>query len=306
MKKRNLAAMMAAVMVVGSSMTSFAGTWEPSGTDWKYIQDDGSYITNGWQWIDGKSYYFDSNGIMLADTTTPDGYQVNGDGAWVVNGVVQTQDETTQTTNGVNHNAGYDSAHPLAGKIDEWNLRLPRTTLTGFDITNNNVQAMLTGQMDQYYAPPVGQSVNPETGTTMYVFQEDYDYNRKYEQDIYRWFCNWLNGMDFENMSEMERAREIQKVLASCSYDTAYANNFNDKSNSELRGDYAVLINKTGICTEFAMAACSMSRALGLKCAVKGNGNHSWYYIQVDGQVYVGENQVLTLDFPSNDYVYFP
>lgn len=27
------------------------------------------------------------------------------------------------------------------------------------------------------------------------------------ENALYQWFCNWLNGMDFENMSEMQRAR---------------------------------------------------------------------------------------------------
>ena len=41
--------------------------------------------TNSWQWIDGngdgvsESYYFDGNGYMLFNTTTPDGYTVNAD-----------------------------------------------------------------------------------------------------------------------------------------------------------------------------------------------------------------------------------
>lgn len=35
---------------------------------------------------------------MLADTTTPDGYTVNGDGAWLSNGVVQTQTISPQPT----------------------------------------------------------------------------------------------------------------------------------------------------------------------------------------------------------------
>ena len=36
-------------------------------------------------------YYIDSNGYMLANTTTPDGYQVNADGQWVENGTVKTR-----------------------------------------------------------------------------------------------------------------------------------------------------------------------------------------------------------------------
>ncbi len=45
-----------------------------------------------WLWIDGHCYRFDANGVMYADCTTPDGYTVNGDGRWTVNGVVQYQE----------------------------------------------------------------------------------------------------------------------------------------------------------------------------------------------------------------------
>lgn len=64
---------------------------------WWYDNGNGSYPSNCWQWIDGngdgtaESYYFDHNGWLLTDTTTPDGYTVNASGAWVQNGVVQTK-----------------------------------------------------------------------------------------------------------------------------------------------------------------------------------------------------------------------
>lgn len=67
------------------------GWWfatNPVGTTW---------YESCWQWIDGNKdgiaecYYFDANGYAMLNTTTPDGYQVNGDGAWIVNGVVQTK-----------------------------------------------------------------------------------------------------------------------------------------------------------------------------------------------------------------------
>lgn len=96
MKKRYAAMLMAAAMTVGSAMTSFAG-WQSDANGWWWQNEDGSYPSNTWQWIGGNGdgvaecYYFDGNGYMLANTTTPDGYQVNADGAWTVNGVVQTQ-----------------------------------------------------------------------------------------------------------------------------------------------------------------------------------------------------------------------
>ena len=296
---------MTAAIALGTATTSFAASWQSDSIGWWWQNDDGTWPSNSWQWLDGNGdgvaecYYFDGNGYMLANTTTPDGYQVNADGAWVQNGAVQTQTATPTNNTGAtaNHNANYDPAHPLAGKIDEWNLRLPMQTLTGFYICNNNVQAMLTGQMDQYYAAPVGQSVNPTTGTTMYTEQADYDWARNNEQVLYNWFCDWLNGMDFENMSEMDKAKEIQKILSQCEYDST-----NSLSKSS---DYSVLINKKGMCGDFAMTACSLAKALGLKCAISGSGNHFIYYIQVNGQTYFGQNQILTLDFPSNDYVYF-
>lgn len=89
----------AGMMAVGMAMTSFAATgqWKKNDTGWWWERINGSYPTNAWVWIDGNNdgkaecYYFDSVGYMLANTTTPDGYTVNADGAWTQNGVVQTQ-----------------------------------------------------------------------------------------------------------------------------------------------------------------------------------------------------------------------
>lgn len=81
--------------------TAFGGSWksgaEPNQTKWWYDNENGTYASNGWQWIDGdndgvaESYYFDEEGWLLTNTTTPDGYQVNENGAWMENGIVQTQ-----------------------------------------------------------------------------------------------------------------------------------------------------------------------------------------------------------------------
>mgnify|MGYP000107518430 FL=1 len=46
---------------------------------------------------------------MYANTTTPDGYTVNTDGAWTVNGVVQTKNETSKKT--YSDNDQYPLAH---------------------------------------------------------------------------------------------------------------------------------------------------------------------------------------------------
>ena len=114
MKKRYLAFLLAAAMTVGSSFTAMAG-WQSDSTGWWWQNEDGSYPSNTWQWIDGngdgvsESYYFGPDGYMLTNTTTPDGYQVNADGAWAVNGVVQTQTTQPAQTTNTDVMTGYNS-----------------------------------------------------------------------------------------------------------------------------------------------------------------------------------------------------
>ena len=291
--KRFLATALAATMVMGTSMTSFAAGWQQNSTGWWYgtNADNSTWYSNGWQWIDGKCYYFDGYGYMLSNTTTPDGYTVDSSGAWTVNGVVQTQ--ATNSTGNAAHSGNYDPAHPLAGMVDAWNLRLPTKYLGASEISTSNIQAMLTGQMDQYYAAPIGESVNPITGTKGYVTETDYNNARKYENDLYNWYCNWLNSIDFQSMNEMQRAQEVKKVLLQASYDTSAVS-----YDEGFRYDYAVLINKKGRCSEFAMTARSLCTALGLKCEITGYGDHSVYYVYVDGKQYMGSNQILNLNQP--------
>ena len=84
-------------------------SWKQDNIGWWYQNADGSYPTNTWKEISGAWYYFEgngymaankwignyyvgSNGAMLTNTTTPDGYQVGSDGAWI-QGQVQTQND---------------------------------------------------------------------------------------------------------------------------------------------------------------------------------------------------------------------
>lgn len=80
--KKQKTMVMTTILSLSLASTVFAGAWQPQTTvQWKYQNDDGSYAT-GWVQDDGKYYYLDSNGIMLTDTRTPDGYYVGADGVW--------------------------------------------------------------------------------------------------------------------------------------------------------------------------------------------------------------------------------
>lgn len=62
----------------GAMMTG----WQFVGDSW-YLMDASGAMMTGWQWDNDKCYYLTDNGNMLADTTTPDGYQVDASGAWI-------------------------------------------------------------------------------------------------------------------------------------------------------------------------------------------------------------------------------
>ena len=279
--KKAIAIVIATATMASQAMTAMAAEWKQNEIGYWYQEDNGSYPTNSWKWINGKCYYFDSNGYMLANTTTPDGYTVDATGAWTVNGAVQTQ-STGQTSGTVHHNENYDPAHPLAGKIDEWRLRLTpeSNALNTLYITGlPNVHAMLTNQME-YYVEPSGP----------YGVEEQ----KEVEQVLYNWYCNWLNSFDFENMSEMDRAKAIKKVFSTKSY-KIYRNEGNFTNNAS----YKILIEGKGQCADFAMTARSLAKSMGLKSAIYGSGEHTAYYIQINGVTYEGGNQIFDLDNPS-------
>ena len=98
-----VSAEMAAAVNSAASADTMAGVWIRDGKGWWYRNPDGSYTVNNWQlienqryffgetgymktgWIlwNGQWYYCGSDGAMLANTTTPDGYYVGSDGAWI-------------------------------------------------------------------------------------------------------------------------------------------------------------------------------------------------------------------------------
>ena len=93
---------MTALMAAAMSTTAFAGSWRTDGGGRWYQNDDGSCTKNGWQWIDRdqdgarECYYFNpvsdgTKGKLIKSPEVPEGYQVNANGAWMINGTVQTK-----------------------------------------------------------------------------------------------------------------------------------------------------------------------------------------------------------------------
>lgn len=91
-----------AAMIMSASITSFAGQWNRNDKGWWYQNDDKTYLKSTWFEYNGKWYYFNAEGYMLENTTTPDGYKVDANGAYikeVVNNTTSTSTSNTKATN---------------------------------------------------------------------------------------------------------------------------------------------------------------------------------------------------------------
>lgn len=92
-------ALTTALLFVGNV---FAAGWVKDNKGWWYKKDDGTYPKSEWfQDKDGKWYFFNSDGYMLADTLSDDGYWLGRSGAWEGGKVVNINDFTNTT--------GYDN-----------------------------------------------------------------------------------------------------------------------------------------------------------------------------------------------------
>lgn len=73
--------------IVGINPITANAEWKQDNTGWWY--EDGSSWATGWKNLNGKWYYFNSNGYMAHDTEI-DGYKLGSDGAWIQNAILAT------------------------------------------------------------------------------------------------------------------------------------------------------------------------------------------------------------------------
>lgn len=101
MKKWKMVLTAAMPLAMALSFPAFAGEWQEDMNGWKYQNDDGSYCRNGWYWLDGdhdgwaQCYYFGNTGYAMTDYGRADGYEIDKNGAWSVNGVTQVKSVPT-------------------------------------------------------------------------------------------------------------------------------------------------------------------------------------------------------------------
>lgn len=296
---------LAALLSTFYPLTSFAGEWKSDNNGWWYQNDDGSYPKNTWQWIDGnkdgisESYYFNENGYLLTNTTK-DGYTVNGDGAWTVNGVVQTQGQQV-TTNLVQNT---DDQYPLKGRVEKyfgiskiqgeegylvpyWNdthvIRegvVPAGMTGGTYIFNKAVE-----DKDILYLYPTG-GYNLSVLGLLSGFSAKTPYTDSAEtQQLLNEVKSFMNSFDWRNASDLEKATRICNRIHKASYDYDAANEAitTGWSNSLSYGAYGCLVNGKAVCQGYTEAAGLLGYAVGLKTFEMGDVGHTYPLFLVDG-----------------------
>ena len=119
-KKWLRAAAAAAVFSCLLPQSALAGAWQQNEKGWWWQNNDGSYPSGRWVLLDGNMdgtaeyYYFNREGYLLTDTTTPDYHTVNPDGALLRHGrPVTRQVFSYQPDGAVKPGAYLDPSLPL-------------------------------------------------------------------------------------------------------------------------------------------------------------------------------------------------
>ena len=79
-----------------------------------YYFDDSGAMQTGWKRIDGNWYYFQTDGSLLKNATTPDGYKVNEEGIWrqavaAVNGEADQSEKKQEASSSIAEQPKQDS-----------------------------------------------------------------------------------------------------------------------------------------------------------------------------------------------------
>lgn len=336
LKKAGLRVLSAAAMMsMLASTTAFAGQWQKNDSGWWYDNGNGTWPAATWQWIDGNNdgtsecYYFDSNGYMLSNTTTPDGYTVNADGAWTENGVVQIQSISTPVSV-----TNESSASTAKLGLDKWFVveqaqnpavwygyvdTTPRIKFIWDDDYLGNHPEITNGMLpDEYALKRALEDKNPryifypagDSGVETMALAEIAGLSRVGNEEFYSLkgyridaikneVANFLNSFpNWQTASDLEKATRICNWIHKADYDA---------SSDDAYSSYGCLVNKKASCQGYTFAATLLAWVVDIPVANLGSINHAYPVFLVDGVWLANEptskNKFFTV---ANVYLYNP
>ena len=139
----------AVILSASMSIVAFAGEWKHEPTGWWYQNDDKSYPVSCWKEIDGKQYYFDEKGWLLMNTTTPDGKQVDSNGALIQPAEAKSQAQNTIPEQQITLPAGRTAEQQEVQRLeDEYKARQSKPSNNGVSTDPNQDFDSAAGQWD--------------------------------------------------------------------------------------------------------------------------------------------------------------
>ena len=175
--------------VLPAGLKAYAGEWRQDETGFWYQEDDGSYPINSWKWIDGNGdgiaecYFFDRSGYLAVNTTTPDGYTVDENGAWVLDGVVQTR--SAEEAASLPATAGGSGPSRVTAPAEDQDQTDSQTSVTG---------SLNIGGLVVSYGPPL----------TQVVKEDDYSYSLYSADGLQQVGIMVSEPMDAEEQAQMD------------------------------------------------------------------------------------------------------
>ena len=222
-------------------------SWKRNNIGWWYENADGSYPQSEWKKINGSWYYFGnngymlesqwignyyvgSNGAMLVNTTTPDGYEVDENGKWIENQYSNENETNSDSSNNQYHNERFKSLvsqgltekeAELAERINEYRRQLG---LREFSISKSLTKVARTHVID----------------SNKYHPEKQYD-SRGIKGNLHSW-SNHGNWTPVVYTPDHEYARNMWSKPAEISeykdtgFEIAYINTYNLTAKSALDG----------------------------------------------------------------------
>lgn len=274
MKKVLKVTAVTALLSLGLVFASYAGQWKQgAGANtgkWWYDEENGTYATNGWRWIDGngdgiaENYCFDQNGWLYVSTETPDKKTVDANGARTQDGKVVTMDvnsgDTTYTVDGTG--------------------TLEPKTYKGIDFSLENL-----GHTSMAIGSIMYPKSNTVTAEKILNYKSFYDsgtdnswMNAEQKAAVESFVSNWVKDHIRQSMTEDEKAKTI--------YDWMQKNITYDLTAPNDQSSYGVFIEKRGVCGGYTNGFMALAKACGLEVKSVFTLNHAFNVVKLDGMWY--------------------
>lgn len=198
MKKLKLTKLIASLVVIGSVFAANPiaanAEWKEDNTGWWY--EDGSSWATGWKLIDGKWYYFNSNGYMARDTEI-DGCKLGSDGAWIQSAVLATVG---------NENIMEED---LDKAMKSYDSKLKQQYGADY-LSNSNLKEGIRNLKKQQLNKLVAEKILLKKAGELNLKLTDSDINKKVDEELAKYKAAYSGAGQYENLLKQNGITENQ------------------------------------------------------------------------------------------------